>query len=236
VLRRLLIVLGVLAGLLALADRGLAVLAGNAVEEAVRRSERLDADPEVTFEGFPFLTQAVRGRFEKVRITVRGAEVEGLRLDEVEATLRDVEIAVGDVLSGEVSAVPVGSGSALVTVRYADLNDQLAGRPGTPRVSAGANADAVTVTGTVPNVGEVTATAVPMVRDGVLRVDVRDVRRAGGGALPPAVQAVARQRLSFTIGVGALPFGVTLEPRVGVGADGLSLAGSVSGVVLRVRS
>lgn len=231
-LKRLIISIALLVGCAALADRGLATVAGNAVGSAVQRSEDLDSTPEVTFNGFPFLTQAFGGRFDEVSVVVRDYEREGLAFDKVEAVLRDVKIGLGDALGGEVEAVPIGSGVATVTLAYADLNEFLARRPARVRVSQAD--DALTVTGTVPNVGEVRGRAQPTVVGSTLRVAVSDLRRADGSALPPAAVAAAQTRLSFTIDLGSLPFGISL---VGVRAeaDALLVAGRAEAIVVRVR-
>jgi len=125
----------VLVGLSALADRGLAVVAGEAAGASVSRSENLDGDPDVTFQGFPFLTQAARGRFREIDIDARDVIVEGVTFSRIEAELRGVEVGLQDALAGEVEAVPVDSGDAVLTLDYADLNAYLSRRPGSPRAS-----------------------------------------------------------------------------------------------------
>ena len=231
-LKRLLIMLAILAGLAALADRGLAVVAGNAVGSAVQRSEKLSSKPDVTFQGFPFLTQAFGGTFDQVDVVVRDYERDGLTFQQVEATLRDVKIGIGDALGGEVEAVPVGSGVATVTLAYADLNDYLARQPAQVRLSG--SAGALSATATVPNVGQVRGRALPTVTGSTLRVTVTDVRRADGTALPAAAVSAAQSRMSFTLDLGELPFGITL---LGVKAadSALEIAGKADSIVVRVR-
>jgi hypothetical protein len=231
-LKRLVIMLALLVGCAALADRGLATVAGNAVGSAVQRSEGLSSKPDVTFKGFPFLTQAFGGRFDEVTVEVRDYEREGLVFDRIEASLKDVKVGLGDALGGEVEAVPIGSGLATVTLRFADLNDYLSRKPAAVSVTG---ADGVlVVTGSVPNVGQVRGRAVPTLSGSTMRVAVRDVRRADGTALPAAAVQAAQTRLSFTLDLGRLPFGISL---VGLTVEGaaLKIAGRADAIVVKVR-
>lgn len=50
----------------------------------------LDAPPDVTIDGFPFLTQVLAGQLEQVHVTAPEAVVEGLALQEVDVRLRGV--------------------------------------------------------------------------------------------------------------------------------------------------
>ena len=231
-IKRLVIMVAILVGLAALADRGLAVVAGNAVGSAVQRSESLSTKPDVTFRGVPFLTQAFGGRFEEVDVVVRDYERDGLRFDKVEATLHDVKIGLGDALGGEVEAVPVGSGTATVTLSYADLNEYLARQPAQARVASSGNE--LTVSGSVPNIGQVRGRAAPTVTGSTLRVVVSDVKRADGTALPSASVTTVVSRLSFTVNLGELPFGISLLG-VAVRSSALEVTGKAEGIVVRVR-
>lgn len=235
-LKRLVIALAVLAGLLVLADRGLAMVSGNAAADRIKVHEGLREDPEVTFRGFPFTTQAVRGRFDNVDVTVRDLERGGLTIDRIDAHLEDVKIDFGDALKGRINAIPVGRGEATVRVSYGDLGAFLDSRPGNIRIVVRDGKPFVVSSFGVPGVGQTDVEGTPAVRvSGTsVRVVVSNVRVAGGGAtLTAALAAQAATRASFTIPFDDLPFGIEVESAE-LTAEGLVVEASATGFVVGV--
>jgi hypothetical protein len=101
-MRRLIIALLVLAGLLVAADFGSAALAESAVSRQMRSQLDLADDPAVRINGFPFLTQAVAGRYSSVNVDASRIEVGQLQELSVTAQLRDVDAPLSMLLgSGE---------------------------------------------------------------------------------------------------------------------------------------
>lgn len=138
--------------LLVAADRAAWWLAERGVATAIRQSEGLDRQPEVSIGGIPFLTQAFRGRYE--RVDVRFLDVpaeEGLRLDELDARLRGVRVPLRDVVDRTVERTPVDQADATAQVGFAALNAAAASRiPSeqlTVRFSAGSRDDRVALDG-----------------------------------------------------------------------------------------
>ena len=124
-MRALLVVLLLLGGLLLAADRGAEAFAEDRVAQLVAERGGLAGRPEVEIGGFPFLTQAVGGRYDDVRIGLTGADLgqpEGTRAD---VSLRGVQVALSDVLSGSVQEVPVEGVDGTVTLPYGRLADVL---------------------------------------------------------------------------------------------------------------
>ncbi|WP_214402789.1 LmeA family phospholipid-binding protein [Pseudonocardia lacus] len=107
-MRRLVIALLVLAGLLVAADFGSAALAESAVSRQMRSQLGLEDDPAVRINGFPFLTQAVSGTYSSVDVDANRIAVGDLRELSVSAQLRDVEAPL---------AMLLGSGEKVLQVR-----------------------------------------------------------------------------------------------------------------------
>jgi hypothetical protein len=227
----------VLVGLSALADRGLAAAAGDATATSIARMNNLGDEPDVSFRGFPFLTQAFRGRFTEVDVEARDVRVEGMTFSRIEAELRGVEVGLRDALAGEVEAIPVESGEAVVSIDYSDINAYLDAKPGSPRVSGSVDGvltvrSTIGVTGrgsvAVEGRGSATVTA-----DGVL-VRVTGVHSVEGAAIPASLVPAATGRLNFTIPTRRLPFGLVLRS-VSVEESALRVSAVANGVVVRVR-
>ncbi|MDQ1711891.1 MAG: hypothetical protein QOE45_1341 [Frankiaceae bacterium] len=234
-LKRFVIFLLILAGLLCLADRALATVAGNATAAEIKRHESLREDPSVRFRGFPFVTQALRGRFAAVDVTVRDLERDGVVISRIDAHLENVRVHLNEALKGRVRAVPVGKGEATVTVRYADLSSFLATRPGNIRIQSAGGKVTVSSTFGVPGFGQVVVEGTPQVKvagSGV-RVTVTDIRANGATRLSAAQAAAAGVRSSFTIPLGKLPFGIKAAS-ARLTADALVLTATAEGFVIDV--
>ncbi len=213
-LRRLVIALALLAGLLVLADRGLAYTSGNAAAREIKLHEGLHEEPDVTFRGFPFVTQAVRGKFGSVDITARDVERGGVRFDRIDARLEGVHINFSKALRGKVVAVPINQGEATVRLRYADLADYLSTKPGNIRLVVRGAQTFVTSSFGVPNVGSVEVEGTPSVTvtSTSVRVVVSNVHVSVGSVRLTAAQSLsAAARASFTIPFKDLPFGIAVK-------------------------
>lgn len=90
-MRRLLVGLVVLLALLLAADRAGAALASRAIAAEVQSATRLPGEPDVEVAGFPFLTQALAGRYDRVELTARDVPAGELTLDRLDATLTGVQ-------------------------------------------------------------------------------------------------------------------------------------------------
>ncbi|HEX8004605.1 MAG TPA: DUF2993 domain-containing protein [Mycobacteriales bacterium] len=209
-LKGLVITLGLTVGLGAAADRGLAEVAANATADQIKLHEGVN-DVDVTFRGFPFVTQAVRGEFTAVDVTARDVKREGLTVDRIDAHLEGVEVDLGDALNGRVSAIPVEEGHATVRVTYGDLQSFLASKPGNIRLVTKAGAVVVVTTFGIPGIGAVEVEGTPKVSvsGSTIRVSVSNAHTVDGrGGLTATLAAQAAARASFTVPLGKLPFGI----------------------------
>ena len=98
--RRTIAVVIVLVGLAIGADYGAAALTESAVSRQMRSELNLVDDPSVRINGFPFLTQAVAGRYRSVDVTADHVPVGQLRDVQVRTQLRDVTAPLSQLLSG----------------------------------------------------------------------------------------------------------------------------------------
>jgi len=220
--RRLVLVLLVLAALLAAADRYLVHLAERTVADQAQASADLRTRPTVTIHGFPFLTQAVRGRYARIDVSATDLDRGGVRLGRLDATLRGVQLSLGDALKG-VSSIAVESLDARAVVAFADL----AHRSGVVGMTIEPEGSDVRVTGRVRVLGQtVRASALSRVslRNGRIAVTARSVRVLGQ-TTPGLVNALAGV-LDLLVPVSRLPYGLTLT--------GLDV--TPQGVVLRAES
>ncbi|MCA1671739.1 MAG: LmeA family phospholipid-binding protein [Actinobacteria bacterium] len=120
-MRKLLIAVLVLVGLCVAADYGAAAAAEYQLAKQVRGELGLATDPSVRINGFPFLTQALLGRYSDIDMRAAGLSVGPLHDVAVEATLHDVDAPLSEVRSGDLRSVRAGEVDGRVRIKDKDL-------------------------------------------------------------------------------------------------------------------
>jgi hypothetical protein len=153
--------------------------------------------PAVTIGGFPFTTQALSDRFGTVHASATGITHGGLRLDRVDATLRDVSAGRG--------ALRIGAVDARVLVPYSVLPSQAGGR----ELSYGGDGSRLVIRTAVTLGGAgvaVTVYAVPSISGDRLTVNPREVEvfgiRRSGGAVLDKLHDIDKQLPTLPAGLG----------------------------------
>jgi hypothetical protein len=223
------VLLVLLLGLLVLVDRVAVGFAEDRVADQIAEKGALQGTPEVDIAGFPFLTQAVAGRYDDVRIGLTAAELgqpEGTRADLV---LRGVEVPLSAAISGSVREVPVERIDGTATLSYALLSAQLAGDTTLTREGEG-----LRITRTVEILGQ----RLPLTAAGTLTLDgsdlVVDVAEATGAGVdvPDWLLTRAADLLDLRYSVPALPFGLQLTS-VTPAEEGVEIAVEATDTVLK---
>ncbi|HEU5007942.1 MAG TPA: DUF2993 domain-containing protein [Jatrophihabitantaceae bacterium] len=215
-MRRLLIGVIVLVGLLVAADRVGNVIAEHTVAKTVQDSQHLAHRPDVDIAGFPFLTQLAAGKFGKVTLhdhdVTTGTGRRALHLSAVTVVLRDVAV------SRDFSSATAAHTTANALVSYADLSSALGvsvSYAGNGRVRAKAS---TSVLGRAVN-GSVTAR--PEVRSGDLAFGSAHVS-VDGAQLPASASAALADVFGAPLSFAGLPYGLSVRS-VAASADGLRL-------------
>ena len=213
----LLVVVAVLLGLALLADRIAVGVAEDRVGSELAATGGLQGTPEVTIAGFPFLTQALAGRYDEVRISLTADQLgqpAGTRADVV---LRGVRVPLSAVLAGSVRTVPVDRIEGTATLSYELLASGLGADTTLAR-----EGDGLRITRTVELLGR----TVPLTAVGQATLEgsevVIDVEQAAGAGveLPGFLVGRASDLLDLRYAVPALPFGLRLTS-VEPAADGV---------------
>ena len=226
-MRGLLILLVVLGAVLVVADRVGVAVAEDRVAQGIADEAGLDDPPVVDIVGFPVLDDAVRGRYDEVRIAFTAADLgqpEGTRADVV---LRGAEVPLSE-LFGVVERVPVERIDGTATVSYDLLAAQLGGDTRLERAG-----DGLRITRTVELLGQ----QVPLTASGDVTLDgsdlVLDVEEAAGAGveLPDVVVDRASDLLDLRYTVPPLPYGLQLTA-VRPAADGVVVDLEATGTVI----
>jgi hypothetical protein len=225
----LLVLLVLLFGAAVVADRVGEGIAEDRVAAQVAERGALAGTPEVDITGWPFLTQALGGRYEDVRISLTAEQLGQPAGTAADVSLRGVQLPLADALSGSVQEVPVDRVDGTATLSYALLAAQLGGD-----TTLAAEGSGLRVTRTV----EVLGVVVPLTATGTVSLDGDEVvvdvdeAAAAGVDVPDVVVDRAADLMDFRYPVPALPFGLQLT---GVRAerDGVHVTVEATDTVLR---
>lgn len=230
-MRALLVVLLLLTGLALLGDRMAVRVAEGQVAAQLAGKGGLVGTPEVEIGGFPFLTQAIGGRYEDVRIALDAAELgqpEGTRAT---VSLRGVHVPLSSVLDGSVAEVPVDRIDGRATLAYELLAGELGGDATIAPEGAG-----LRISRTVELLGytlPVSAAGTVALAGDQLVVDVE--RAAGAGVeIPGFLVSRVSDLLDLRYTVPELPFGLQLTG-VAPAADGVQVRVEATDAVLRAE-
>ena len=228
-MKRFLVALVVLLGLLVVADRAGAAVAARAVARQAQAEAALPSEPDVRIGGFPFLTQALAGRYEQVTVTATDVPAGELDLARFSAVLDGVQVPLSDALSGSVASVPVSGLRARAVVAY----DELARRSGERQLAVAPAGDRVRVTGSVEVLGRtLSATAVSRVEvDGGDLVVTAESYEVGNETADEVLTRALGDRLDLRIPVEGLPYGLEVTG-VEVGGDGVAVLARAGRTVL----
>ncbi|MFJ5264176.1 DUF2993 domain-containing protein [Streptomyces sp. NPDC088387] len=120
-LRILLIVVVILGGLFVGADRLAVNFAEDEVASKLQSTENLAQTPDVSINGFPFLTQLVGGSLDDVEIGIDGYEAvtgddgQKIRIDDLDAQMKGVEF------SGDYSSATARTATGTALISYPEL-------------------------------------------------------------------------------------------------------------------
>jgi hypothetical protein len=216
----------VLVGLVIAADRVGLMVAQDEIAKNVASQYQLDHKPKVSIKGFPFLTQAVGGRYDEIDVNVGDLTQLGVRLTNTQVTLKGVKAPMSDAMKGDSSKMIADTATSTATVGYAEVDKEA---PQGMKVSA--QGSALEVHGPVTVLGvsrTVTATVTVQPAGRSVRVVPQTVRTSGA-TIP---LALVQQAFSFTMPVKGLPLGtrisdVRIEPgglRVSTTAEHVQLS------------
>jgi hypothetical protein len=181
--------------------------------------------PAVDIQGFPFLTQVLRGTLDSVTASASDAKLSGLAVTDVAIDTRGVVVRPP---AGEQARA--GQASVAATIPTSSLEGALKDRTGlTPQIVV--DGQTLRASGTVLGLTLV-LTLVPRVDNGSLVVDVQHLTLGGRDVDPNALPSNLRGRVSsIPVPLDALPQGLAVT-QASVIPAGIRLTASGSNVVV----
>ena len=228
-MRRLLTTLVVLLVLVVAADRIAVSVAQRVVAHKLKQTGQLSTDPSVRVRGFPFLTQAFSGRYDRIDVDTVSFRRGGVLLHSFHTSLHGSRVRLPDALAGTVEALPVEGLRATAVVTYVDL----AGSSRIVGLRVGPHGGQVDLTARLTVLGQsvsVSARSSVTLRGRTLVVTAQQVTILGQRSA--RLNRAIAGRLDFTVPIGTLPYGLALTS-VRVGSAGIVLVASSGPTVLQ---
>ncbi len=213
--------------LLLVLDRVGAAVAEAALARQLQRTQHLAEQPSVTIRGFPFLTQALRGRYTQIDLTAQNLQRQGVHVSTATVHLFGVLVNTGDVLGGRAGTIRVTRETGTAELSYADLNTLLrhAGGPlGALATISAAGPGRIRITGPA---GLTLRAAVTVSSRGILITP----NPGDLSALPPFLATPVTAALAAPLPLPSLPLGVRLVSGT-VDSRGVHLRGTANSVTL----
>ncbi len=218
----LLVLVIVLAGLLVAADRIAAYAAARTIVREAKQqlaAQQITSpkDPTATVGGFPFLTQVVAGKYQKVTIDVAQPSAQGVTLDDLTVVATGVNASTTALMNGtgQITADNVTGTVRLGWVSVTKLID-LTGYGGQGLEVSALPDGEVQIKGPVSMVGistTVVATGSVTVAGDAVQLKINKVTTEGGQTSPLLQQVIGalKQQLSFTVKIPVLPYNLKVK-------------------------
>ncbi|MFI7383549.1 DUF2993 domain-containing protein [Streptomyces sp. NPDC049813] len=228
-LRILLIFVVIVGGLFVIADRVAVNFAENKAADKLRTSEGLTDTPDVSIEGFPFLTQVAAGSLDDVRIGIKDYDAksggESIRIADLDAEMHGVKF------DSSYSSATAETATGTARISYAELlkavkkQDAAQVAPGvTARIDGlsygGGDKVKVAVTVNTP-VGTLHPTVLSSIKVTDGKVSARADSLPKAGALELAESRI-RAVTDFQQAIDDLPAGIELD-KVAPVTDGVEI-------------
>jgi hypothetical protein len=126
-LRRLLVIVLVLAAILVAVDFGARLYSQRIVADQIQSSLKLSERPSVKFGGWPFIPHALSGDLDSATVTATEFSAQGVRLTKVVLSLQDVHFSSHRLLTKGYGKVFAKHGAATAMLTQEDLDQTLHG-------------------------------------------------------------------------------------------------------------
>jgi DUF2993 family protein len=225
--RALLVLLLILIVLVVAADRmGAAVaerqIATQAQSQLASEEITTTGRPDVSIQGFPFLTQVASGHYDRIDITVRNPTSRGIRLDDVKVIATSVDAPASGLMSGDpkVTAGKVTGTAHINWTAFQQMIDLTGAQkygldPDTIRITS-TTGGKIQLTTPVTLLGQTitaAATGSVQVNRDTLHVTIDSIK-ATGDALAPTVDQALNQlktNLSFNVKIPPMPYDLHVD-------------------------
>ena len=223
-MRKLLIVVIVLAGLMVAADRVAVVVADRQIASRVESAYNLSSKPSVSVQGFPFLTQVASGHYHQIDVSIGSLSTDGVQVNGLTAELSGVRAPLSALLGHGSSSITAAQVTGSGTVPFSSVRSHL------PHgIQLSQDGEALRLAGTVSYLG----VTVPVSADATLAVDGSGIAvtptRISVASASSALSSVIAGQFRFVVPVTGLPLHLAVRS-VSVVPGGVRVGASAADV------
>ncbi|MBC6457966.1 DUF2993 domain-containing protein [Actinomadura sp. HBU206391] len=223
----LVVILLLLIGGVIVADRMGVRRAEDEIAKQVAAQYRLDARPDVTIHGVPFLTQAIGGNYDQIDVKLGEWTEKGVTVHDAALKLSGVQAPLADVVNGNSSQITVRNATASAVVPYSVV--QKYAPQGVKGISASGSNLQARVSASYLGI-RVEGDLVASLKATSQGIAVTPQSISNGGAKVPL--AMLQQQYTFVIPTRSLlPMGARVSD-IGVTPQGLRIAATADNVRL----
>jgi hypothetical protein len=216
-MRKLLIVVPLLIGVLIAIDRAAVWVAEREIGTRVQSAYGLSARPGVSVHGFPFLTQVASGHYQEIDVSVKAATADRVRVRDIRARFTGVHAPLSLLFGQNPGAVTASRATGTALIPYRQIERRLP-----PGIGLSAAGGRLHVTGRTAYGAVAGTVRLAVTRSGI---SVSPAHLTVGGASAGALAG----RFTFVIPVGALPLHLSVTG-VHAADDGLVVAAAAHDV------
>jgi hypothetical protein len=226
-MRKVLLVLLVLViGGVVAADRIGVRIAQDQIGQQIQAQNYLLRQPDVTIHGFPFLTQALGGEYERIDVVIGDWTQEDIKLSDVRIEMRGLNAPLSDITTGNSENVTARTATASGVVPY-DAIQKRAPKE-VKRIGPKGDNLEVDLTGSLMGL-PLNGTAVLSVKATGKGLAITPVSVGSGGAQVPL--ALLQRQLTWNVPVTDLPIGSRISD-IRPTPQGLRIAATADNVQL----
>ncbi|MEU5876551.1 DUF2993 domain-containing protein [Spirillospora sp. NPDC047279] len=223
--KALLVLLVLLIGGVIAADRLGVRFAEDEIARQVSAQYDLKQEPEVEIHGFPFLTQAIGGEYDKIDVKLGQWTERGVTVGDVTVEMRGVQAPLSEVAAGNSNNITAREATASAVIPYSVIKQQ-APKEVTGIAAKGENLQ-VDLSGSVAGF-PLSGSAVVAVKPSAKGIVITPI--SGGLTGLPQLPAVG-QLVSWTVPVANLPVGSRIS-RIEPTPEGLRVSATAQNVRL----
>ncbi|MGZ4103934.1 MAG: LmeA family phospholipid-binding protein [Actinomycetota bacterium] len=174
---------------------------------AIEDAFHLPTKPTVEVGGFPIIVDLLRGRIPRVSFTASGADIEGLKIDEITVVLTDVGSNAG-FLRGAPAQITVKTGTVTGRATQASVNAYLAAHSENATLTFHQDSVVVRAVRVFLGARRTFVATGTIAREGKALVFRPTSVTIDGHPPPPGTGGLARQKATVSVALPELPGGV----------------------------
>lgn len=201
------------------------------VSQQMDQMNATSQEPEVTVNGFPFLTQVLDGKYKEIQVRLRDVSANGITVPDLDVRAKGVNAEMNTLMSGD-GSITADQVDGTATIGYESVR-ALINRPGLELSDENGKLKLRLPLEVLSQKVVAIAVADVSAANNKVKVSVTDIRPEGAQLIPAAQRLLDayKKNLSIELALPPLPFRLQVQG-VQVKPDGLAVSATARSVSL----